>query len=185
MPDPETSPVRMLRPAVKRTAKPRQGDQPRPARAPGKVKLEVVKPEIPAPVTAAPEYFGSEVKALRLRADAIARCNEANGQEFALFIAWAANSGALGFHQRELAARLSVSLMTLQRWAGAKHLPNTIPRRAYLDIIVRLICHRIEMLEAHGVAIGFRSPAKRGRSDERSAAPAATQDVAARQRQRA
>ena len=57
--------------------------------------------------------------------------------EFRAMIALASKLGLLGVAQAEVARRLVVTPMTLQRWARGQNLPNLLPRNAYLSEIAR------------------------------------------------
>jgi len=52
----------------------------------------------------------------------------------------------LGLDQREIAAALDITPLTLQRWRKGCHLPYPMPRRIYLSELGELLRRRIESL---------------------------------------
>lgn len=132
------------------------------------VPLEVVKTAERLPALQAPSFLKQEVEGLAGLVRGMRECDAANDLEFSLFVRRAATPEATGLEQRDVAARLFLAPMTLQRWARGDHLPYPLPRRGYLDGLAMLVERRIEALQLHGVHATLATPRRGAR---RSATP--------------
>ena len=74
----------------------------------------------------------------RMFAAELRHCDPANDHEFRSYIWQVAILNILGLQQKEIARRLMVTPLTLQRWGQGKNLPYALPRRAYLTELANL-----------------------------------------------
>jgi len=94
-------------------------------------------------------------------------CDAANDREFAYHILRASQPEYTGLEQRDLATRLMLNPLTLQRWSRRESLPFPIPRRGYLDALAIVIDQRIHALESGGVDVLDLTPRRGARGPKK------------------
>lgn len=141
--------------------------KPSPKSAP---KLSLVPPGLGGKDDRAPTFVAGELRRARDMAVELRTCDAANDREFAYHILRASQPEYTGLEQRDLATRLMINPLTLQRWARGGNLPFAIPRRGYLDALALIVDQRVHTLESGGIDILDLTP-------RRGARPAKKRDI--------
>lgn len=104
-------------------------------------------PSSPSPIV---QLFGNRNKGtvsfdtfkqsvLRNAASGLRQLNPDDDASFAGAIRLVTNFSLVDLNQKEVAALLCVSPMSLQRWAKGVSLPHVLPRRAFFEAIVQIV----------------------------------------------
>lgn len=103
-------------------------------------------------------------------------CYKPGDAEFQTLVALASKLGLIGVNQADLARRLGITPMTLQRWVRGENLPNLLPRNAYL-IEIALFAEEMASRIARG-SDGEQEKRKASAKDDLPANVVRIQDLA-------
>ena len=141
--------------------------------------LRVVQPDLTGPDPRASSYWEFEVEVLTALSRRMRGCDAGNELEFQLFVRRAMLPESTGLGQRDVAAALFVTPMTLQRWGRGEHLPFPLPRRAYLDTLADLVDRRIDTIRGVGVSAILDTPRRGARKSAEAVADTASRRASA------
>lgn len=135
---------------------------------PARPELSIVSAgDSSTPISAASVFLNYEIVRLTAFAEAMRECDAASDFEFQMFFDRGAQPDSTGLERREIAAKLLIAPITIQRWSRGENLPYIVPRRAYLGSLADLITDHVSRLEAHGIAL-LRHMPRRGERKSRA-----------------
>ena len=107
-------------------------------------------------------FLKTRLELLAVLIEGLRECDTADDREFQQFVSEATRPNTLGLNQRDLAALLDVTPLTLQRWCRGDYLPFPGPRRHYVSELINLLEAR-----AHALRCGDDEPLASRRQRER------------------